>query len=106
MAHLQVAAGAGGVLLGAIRAADVLNLLAEGLKSGVNLQVTIAHHIGIISTVVTERIRGFLLGCSNETNVESTSGWSRRSRGSRSSGRSLKDCEKDWCKIAALCGAL
>lgn len=89
MAHLQVTASAGRILLGAIRAADILNLLAEGLKGGVNLQVTVTHHIGIVSTVVTVRIRGFLLGCSNEANVESTTGWSRRSRGSGRSRRSL-----------------
>lgn len=51
VAHLQVAAGAGRVLLGAVRAADVLDLLAEGLKGGVNFQVTVTHHIGIIGTV-------------------------------------------------------
>lgn len=91
MTHLQVAAGTGRILLGAIGAADILNLLAQRLEGGVNLQVTVTHHIGIISTVVTERIRGFLLGCSNEANVESTARWSRGSRGSRRSRGSLID---------------
>lgn len=96
--HLQVTAGACRVLLGAIGAVDILNLLAQGLKGGINLQVTVTHHIGIISTVVTERIRSFLLGCSNEANVESTTGWSRRSRGSGRSRRSLKNDEKTGVK--------
>lgn len=89
VAHLQVTAGASRVLFGAIGAADILNLLAQGLEGGVNLHVTVTHHIGIISAVVTERIRGFFLGCSNEANVKSTTGWSRRSRGSGRSRRSL-----------------
>lgn len=51
VAHLQVAASACRILLGAIWADDALNLLAQGLESGVNLEVTVAHHIGIVSTV-------------------------------------------------------
>lgn len=90
MAHLQVTAGAGRVLLGAIRAADALNLLAQRLEGGVNLKVTVSHHVGVISTEVTEGIRGLLLGLGNEANVESTTRGSRSSRGSGRSRRSLK----------------
>lgn len=51
VAHLQVTASACRILLGAIWADDALNLLAQGLEGGVNLEVTVTHHIGIVSTV-------------------------------------------------------
>lgn len=89
MAHLQVTASASRVLLGAIWAHDALNLLAQGLEGGVNLQVTVTHHIGIVGTEVAEGIRGLLLWLGNEADVKSTTRGSRRSRGSGSSRRSL-----------------
>lgn len=82
VAHLQVAASACGVLLGAIWADDALNLLAQGLEGGVDLKVAVAHHVGIVGTEVTEGIRGLLLWLGNEANVKSTTRGSRRSRGS------------------------
>ena len=97
MAEFEVAAGAGRVLARAIRAADVLNLLAQRLEGGVNLQVAVAHHVGVISTEVTEGIRGLLLGLGNEANVKSTtrgSGRSRRSGRSRGSGSTRRTLEK------------
>lgn len=87
VAHPQVTAHAGWALLGAVRATDLLNLLRQGLEGSVNLHVTVAHHVGVISAVVatTERIRGLLLdGLADK--VESTtrsSRWSSRSRRSR-----------------------
>lgn len=94
MAHLQVTAGAGWVLLGAIGAADALNLLAQGLECGVNLQVAVAHHVGIVGTE-TEGIGSLLLRLGNEAEVKSAT---RGTRGSRRSGRSrgtLKNNKRD-----------
>lgn len=89
VAHPQVAAHACGALLATVGAADLLHPLAQGFESGVHLHVTIAHHVGIISTVAaTQRIGGFLLKRLADK-VKSTSGRSRRSRESRRSGRTL-----------------
>ncbi len=90
MAHPQVTAHAGRALLGTVWAADLLDLLSQGLKGGVNLHVAIAHHAGVVSTVVaaTEGIRCLLLnGLADE--VESTAGRSGGSGRSRRSGRTL-----------------
>lgn len=89
VAHLQVAAGTCWVLLCAVWAADVLDLLAQRLQGGVDLQIAVAHHVGVVGTEVTEGIWGFLLRCGNEPDVESTAGGSGRSRRSSRSGRSL-----------------
>lgn len=89
VAHLQVTASASRILLGAIWAHDALNLLAQGLKGGVNLEVTVAHHIGIIGTVGTEGIRGLLHWLGNEADIKSTTRGSRRSRESGGSRWSL-----------------
>lgn len=60
--HPQVAAHTSRALLGTIGAADLLNLLGQGLQGGVDLHVTIAHHVGVVGTVATtERIGGLLL---------------------------------------------
>lgn len=90
MAHPQVTAHAGGALLGTVGAADLLNLLSQGLESGINLHVAIAHHVGVISTVVatTEGIRGLLLKRLADK-VKSTSGRSRGAGRSRRSRRTL-----------------
>lgn len=81
MAHLQVAAGAGRVLAGALRAADVLDLLAQALEGGVHLQVSVSHHVGIISPVIATTVVCLLLGrLGQETEVESTAGRARRTR--------------------------
>lgn len=89
MAHLQVTAGACWVLLGAVGAADALNLLAQGLEGGVNLQIAVAHHVGVIGTE-TEGIGGLLLGLGDEAEVESTTGGAGGSWGSGRSRGSLK----------------
>lgn len=85
MAHSQVTAHAGWVLLGTIGAADLLNLVSQGLEGGVNLHVTIAHHVGVVSTVASTQGIGGLLLRRLADEVKSTTG---RSRGSSRSGRS------------------
>lgn len=100
MAHLQVAAGAGGVLPGAVGAADALDLLAQGLEGGIHLQVAVAHHIGVVSTE-TEGIRGLLLGLGDEAKVESATGGARGSgRSRRSRGTLKKNSRKDGTRLS------
>lgn len=91
MAHLEVTAGSGGVLAGSIRAADLLNLLAQALQGAVNLQVAVTENISIISTVHTEGIGSLLLRLSNEPKIESATRGTRCSRRSRRSRRTLRD---------------
>lgn len=90
MAHPQVTAHAGGALLGTVGAADLLNLLSQGLEGGVDLHVAIAHHVGVVSAVVaaTEGI-GCLLLNRLADEVKSTSGRSRGTSRSRRSRWSL-----------------
>lgn len=88
MAHLKISASSGRVLSGSVRAADLLNLLTKALQGAIHLQVAVTENISIISTEHAEGIRGLLLG--NETNVESTTGGTRRSWGSWRSRRTLK----------------
>ena len=93
VAHPQVAAHASRALLGTVGAADLLDLLGQGLEGGVNLHVAIAHHAGVISAVsaTTVGIGSLLLqGLADE--VESTAG---RSRGSSGSGRSWRTLFRD-----------
>lgn len=94
MAHLQVTAGSGGVLAGSIRAADLLDLLAQALQGTVNLKITIAENVGIISAVHAEGIGSLLLGLRDEAKVESTTRGTGCSRGSRRSRRTLEDKRK------------
>lgn len=90
MAHPQVTAHAGRALLGTVGAADLLDLLGQGLEGGVDLHVAIAHHVGVVSAVVatTEGI-GCLLLNRLADEVESTTGRSWGSSRSGSSGRTL-----------------
>lgn len=87
VAHPQVTAHASRALLSAVRAADLLYLLGQGLEGGVNLHVAVTHHVGVISTVVatTVGVRGLLLdGLADEVkSTTGSSGWSSRSRRSR-----------------------
>lgn len=90
MAHLQVAASTGWVLPGSLRAADVLNLLAQALEGGINFQVTVTHHISIISSVVAATIMGFLLRrLGQEAEVKATARWAWGTRWARRSRRTL-----------------
>lgn len=93
VAHLQVAAGSGGVLAGAVGAADLLNLLAQALQGAVHLQVTVTQNISVISAVHAEGIGGLLLWLGNEAKVESAAGGAWGTRGSRRSRRSLSEEE-------------
>lgn len=53
VAHLErVTAGAGGVLAAALRAPDVLDLLAQALEVVSHLEVTVTDHVGIIQADV------------------------------------------------------
>lgn len=89
MAHPQVTAHAGRALLGTVGAADLLDLLSQGLEGGVDLHVAIANHVGTVSAVVaaTEGIGGLLL--TRHCEVICTAGRSRGSSRSRRSGRTL-----------------
>lgn len=91
MAHPQVTAHASGALLGTVGAADLLHLLSQGLEGGVNLHVTVVHHVGVVSAVVasTEGIGSLLLNRLADE-VESTTGSSRGSGGSGKSRRTLE----------------
>lgn len=98
MAHLEVPAGSCWVLAGSVRAADLLNLLAQALQGAVNLQVAVTENISIISTVHAEGIRGLLLRLGNEAKVKSTTRGTRCSGRSRRSGRTLQK-EKGKVKV-------
>lgn len=90
VAHLEVTACAGGVLAAALRAADVLNLLAQALEGSVHLKVTVTDHVGIIGPVVTATILRLLLRwLRQEAEVITAAGRTRRARGARRSGGTL-----------------
>lgn len=91
MAHLQVAAGSGGVLAGTVGAADLLDLLAQALQGAVHLKVAVAEDVGVVSAVHAVGIGGLLLWLRDEAKVESTTGGTWGSRGSSRSGRTLSD---------------
>lgn len=84
VAHLEVAAGAGGILAAAFRAPDVLDLLAQALEGGVYLEVTVTNNIGIIGPVVAAAIVSLLLRwLGQEAEVETTAGRTRGTRRTR-----------------------
>lgn len=91
MAHLEVAAGSGGVLAGSVRAADLFDLLAQALQGAVHLQVAVTENVCVISTEQTEGIGGLLLWLGDEAEVETATRGTWCSRGSRKSRRTLKD---------------
>lgn len=90
VAHLKVPAGSGGVLSGSIRAADLLDLLAQALQGAVHLQVTVTENVSIISTEHAEGIRCLFLGLCNEAKVKSATGGTRCSSRSRRTRGTLK----------------
>lgn len=77
VAELDVTAGAGGVLPGALRGEQVIDLGVEGLDGGVNLVVLGSQGRLISSVLIVSR------------EVISASGSTRRSRGTGRSGRTL-----------------
>lgn len=87
MAHLEVAAGPGGVLAGAVGAADLLDLLAQALQGAVNLQVAVAEDVGVVGAEHTVGIGSLLLWLGDEAQVKSAT---RGTRGARGSGRSWR----------------
>lgn len=94
MAELQVSAGAGRVLLGSLWAADVLNLVVEGLKSGIDLCVMLTEiPSGLVCPHIPQGIgRLFCLTQTSEgRHVNTRTGGTRRTRGSRVSRRTLKE---------------
>lgn len=91
MAHLEVTAGSGWVLAGSIRAADLLDLLAQALQGAVDLQVTVTENASVISTVHAVGIGSLLLWLGDETKVESATRGTWGTRGSRRSRRTLFD---------------
>lgn len=91
MAHLEVAAGPGGVLAGAVGAADLLDLLAQALQGAVHLQVAVAEDVGVVGAVHAVGIGGLLLWLGDEAQVESAAGGAGGTGGSGKSGRTL--CE-------------
>lgn len=85
VAELQVPAGASWVLLGSLGAADVLNLVVEGLQRGVDLSIVLTEVSGgLVSPHVPERIRAlFSLTQPSEGGHVNT-----RTRGARRTRRS------------------
>lgn len=89
VAELQVPAGAGRVLLGALGAADVLNLVVQRLESGVDLGVVLTQvSRSLVGSHVPQRI-GTLVGLTKTSkgrHVDARtwrSRWTRRARSSR-----------------------
>lgn len=94
VAQFQVSAGASRVLLGAVGAAQVLNLVVEGLECGIDLHVLLSQGAGgLISSHVPERIGGLLsLAQTGEgRHVDARAGRTRRTRGSGITRRTLKE---------------
>ena len=85
MAQFQVSAGASRVLLGAVRAAEVLNLVVEGLECGINLNIMLPQGAGgLIGPHVPEWIRGllWLTQTGKGRHVDARARRTRRTRGS------------------------
>lgn len=94
MTQFQVSAGASGVLLGSVGATQGLNLVVEGLQSGVDLHVVLPKRAGsLISPHVSEWIGGLLslTQTSEGRYVNSRAGGARRTWGSRVTRRTLRD---------------
>lgn len=86
MAQLQVPAGASGVLLGAVGAAQVLYLAVECLQRGIHLHVVLPQGAGgLIGPHVPERIGG-LLDLTQTSEGRHVDAWARRTRWARGSG--------------------
>lgn len=83
MAQLQVPAGAGRVLLGALGAADVLDLVVQRLESGVDLGVVLTQVSGsLVGSHVPQRI-GTLVGLTEAGKGRHVDARTRRSRWTR-----------------------
>ena len=94
MAELQISAGASRILLGALRAADILNLVVERLESGVDLCIMLTKiSCSLVGPHVPERIRGLLslTQASEGRHVNARARRTGRTRGSGVSGGTLRD---------------
>lgn len=94
MAELQVSAGTSWVLLGSLRAADVLNLVVERFESGINLGIVLTKvSRSLVGPHVPERIRGLLsvTQTSKGRHVNARPRGTRRTRGSRISRGTLRE---------------
>lgn len=104
VAQFEVSAGAGRVLLGAVRTAQGLDLVVEGLECGVDLNIMLPLGAGgLICPHVPERIGGLLslTQASKGGDINAWAWWTRRTRGSRVTRRTLKkvhkqDMRPDW----------
>lgn len=108
MAQFQVSAGASRILLGAVRTAQGLNLVVEGLECGINLHVVLPEGAGgLIGSHVPERIRGLL--CLTETSkgrqVDARAWRTGRARRTCVTRRTLKEGRKNGVISGAIrCG--
>lgn len=91
--QFDVSAGAGGVLLATVGAAQVLDLVVEGLECGVHLHVMLPQGAGcLISPHVPQGIRRLLRlrQASEGRHVDTRAGRTRRTRGSGVSRGTLR----------------
>ncbi len=99
MAELQVSAGAGRVLLGSLRAADVLDLVVERFERGVDFSIMLTEvSRSLVGPHVPERIRGLfsLTQTSEGRHVNTRARGTRRTGGSGVSGGTLRGKEERW----------
>lgn len=98
MAHSEVTAHAGGALLSSLGAADVLDLLAQGLEGGVHILVTVADRASVVGSVAAHGVWALLLlGLREE--VHAGTGRSRGAWGSGCAGSTLmvnRGRKKGW----------
>jgi len=93
MAELEVPAGARRVLLGALRAADVLDLVVEGFERGVHLGVVLPQVTGrLVGPHVPHGVVGLLrpVEAGEGRHVDAGTGGTGRAGGTGVSGGSLK----------------
>lgn len=92
MAHSEVTAHAGWVLLGSFRAAEALNLLAEGFQGGVHLSIAVAS-VGVVGSVATAHGIGCLLLLRDKWEGLANTRWSGRSWRSGKTRSTLEEIE-------------
>lgn len=92
VAEFQVPAGASRVLAGALRAADALNLVVEGLECGIHLRIMLSQVAScLVCPHILQGIRAFLspTQASKGRHVNARARGTWRARGSRISRRTL-----------------
>lgn len=93
VAELQVPAGAGRALLGAVRTADVLHLIVERLQTGVHLCIVLDITFG--GLVCPHVLQGFrtllrMRQTSESRQIDAGPRWARETRGTRVSWGALR----------------